>query len=534
MAAAEKKRVLVSDELSPEGLEVFRRTPGIEVDNRPGLPAGELLNIIGDYHGLAIRSGTKVTKAVIEAAKKLEVIGRAGIGVDNVDTAAATRKGIVVMNTPDGNTVTTAEHTIAMMMSLTRKIPQATASMKSHLWEKNKFQGREVFNKTLGVLGLGNIGRIVADRAHGLKMKVIAYDPFVTPDAARELGVDLVSLEDLCRRADYITVHTPLTPETKGVLGDKAFALMKDGVFIINCARGGIVDEEALARAIQSGKVAGAALDVFAQEPPPKEFPLLDSPQVIATPHLGASTEEAQLNVAIAVAEQMADYLTRGVIRNAVNMPSVNKEMLELVAPYINLGERIGRIQGQLCREGVTEVTVEYRGAVAELRTDPVSIAVQRGLLSAFSDAESINYVNAPVRLKERGIRFTETRNKHSDDFANLITVTCRGKGVDYAIGGALLIRKDPRIVRINNFLLEAVADGYLLLVRNMDQPGVVGRIGTILGEANINISRMQLGLDREHGLALNVINIDSACPPEVLEKLRSVSGVLEVHLLSV
>ena len=399
-------KVLVSDALAPQGLAVLEQAPGLEVVNAPGLSPGELAEAIADVEGLVIRSGTKVTKDVLEAAKNLRVIGRAGIGVDNVDVPAATARGIVVLNTPEGNNVTTAEHAIALLVALARHIPQATASMKAGKWEKKQFQGMELFNRTLGLIGLGNIGRIVADRARGLGMRVIAADPHIAPDVAQKLDIELVSMEELISRADVMTVHVPRIPETTGLLGAQAFAACKPGVLVINAARGGIVDEAALLDALESGQVGGAALDVFVEEPPAPDHPLLSHPRVICTPHLGASTEQAQVNVSIAVAEQVRDYLIDGVIRNAVNVPSVSPELLEQIRPYLQLGEKLGRFQGQLCPGAIEEIEVEYAGEVAELRVAPITITVLKGLLESVSDR--VNMVNAPVIAQERGIRVVE------------------------------------------------------------------------------------------------------------------------------
>jgi len=375
------KKVLVSDTLSVEGIEIFKNTPGIEVDVMTNLTPDELKGVIKDYDGLAIRSATKVTKEIIDCAEKLTVIGRAGIGLDNVDINAASKRGIVVMNTPGGNTITTGEHAIAMMLSLARKIPQATASMKAGKWEKNKFMGNEFFNKTLGIIGIGRVGTIVADRALGLKMNVVAYDPFISPSAAEKIGIVLVSLEDLLKKSDFITVHTPSTKDTKGMINAAAFAKMKKGVFIINCARGGIVVEKDLHDALVSGKVAGAALDVFEEEPTKnKDLVALDN--VICTPHLGASTDEAQINVAIAIAEQIAGFLTRGEIRNAVNFPSVSAELLSVIQPYVNLAEKLGRFEAQIIKGGLREVIVEYNGEILNYNVAPITISLLKGLLT--------------------------------------------------------------------------------------------------------------------------------------------------------
>ncbi|MBE0617727.1 MAG: phosphoglycerate dehydrogenase, partial [Proteobacteria bacterium] len=413
------KRVLVSDSLSRQGIEILQAADGIQVDVKTGLKADELKAIIGGYDALVVRSSTKVTAELLEAAANLKVVGRAGIGVDNVDVTAATKRGVVVMNTPGGNTVTTAEHALALMMSLVRFVPQATMSMKAGEWEKKKFQGHELCGKSLGVVGLGNIGSIVADRALGLKMKVVAYDPFISPDRAAELGVELLPLDEVYRRADIITVHVPLLDETRGLVGADAFAKMKDGTYLVCAARGGIVDEKALLEAVESGKIAGAALDVFAQEPPGLT-PLVSHERVICTPHLGASTVEAQEAVALQVAEQIVDYLVNGTIRNAVNVPSVPSEMLAQMRPYLEMARNLGRLQAQLGAAGLKSVELEYSGKTAEGRTGLYTAAALEGLLSA-SLGGRVNLVNAPVVARERGIRVVETSARSGEDYTALI-----------------------------------------------------------------------------------------------------------------
>ncbi len=420
-------KILVSDPLAPQGLELFQRAPGFDVDVRLELKPAELIGLIGDYQGLVIRSGTKVTSEVVEAAQNLKVIGRAGVGVENVDVEAASKKGIVVMNTPGGNDVTTAEHTISLMMSLARHIPQAVASLKMGKWTREKFMGVELCNKTLGIIGLGNVGRIVAERALGFRMKVIAHDPFVPTESAARLGVEVVSLDEIYERSDFITVHTPMTNETRGLINSNSFAKMKTGVRIINCARGGIVDEEDLLQALQEGKVAGAALDVFVEEPPPPDHPLLMMDQVISTPHLGASTGEAQLNVAIAVAQQMIDFLSRGIIRYAVNVPSVSPELLSTLRPYLSLAEKLGSLQVQMLATLPKEVQIEYGGEVTQYDVAPLTLAVLKGILTPMMES-SVNYVNAPVVARERGIKVIESKSSRAGDFASSITVRVKTK----------------------------------------------------------------------------------------------------------
>ncbi len=522
-------KVLVTDSLSTHGLEILDREERIELVNRPGLSPGELLQAIADADALIIRSGTKVTADVIEAAEKLRVVGRAGIGVDNVDVPAATARGIAVMNTPGGNTVTTAEHAVALLISLARHIPQATASMKSGKWEKGRFVGMELYNRTLGVLGLGNIGRIVADKARGLGMKVIGYDPFISQQAAGRLDVELVSLDELLARADVISVHVPRTKDTTGLLGREAFKKARRGVMLVNAARGGIVDEDALLEALESGVVAGAALDVFVEEPPPAEHPLVQHENVICTPHLGASTEQAQVNVAIAVAEQVRDFLLYGVVGNAVNVPSISRELAAQIRPYLLLAEKLGRFQGQLCTGSIEQIEIEYSGEAAALDAAPVTVAVLKGLLESVSD--HVNMVNAPVIAREHGIKVIESKSSRTTDFAS--SITTRVTGCDNRlIEGAIFEGVQPRIVRIDDFMLEAIPEGPTLFILNRDMPGVVGGVGTILGEAGINISRMQLGLVPERGEAAMIVNVNPSPPQSVLETLRALPYMLSAQLV--
>ena len=522
-------KVLVSDSLAPRGLEILERAPGIEVDYRPGLDPGDLLVAIADAHGLVIRSGTKVTADVIAAGPDLQVIGRAGIGVDNVDVAAATARGIVVMNTPGGNNVTTAEHAVALLVALARHIPQATASMKSGRWEKKQFIGVELYNRTLGVVGLGNIGRIVADRARGLGMKVIGHDPFLTEQAALKLGIERVSFEDLLARSDVITLHVPRTKDTLGMLGREAFARIKPDVLVVNAARGGIVDEEALLEALDDGRVAGAALDVFVEEPPPADHPLIRHERVICTPHLGASTEQAQVNVATAVAEQVRDFLCLDVIDNAVNVPSISREMLSEMRPYLELAVKLGRFQGQLCRGSLEEIEVEYSGEAADLNVAPMTVAVLKGLLESATD--QVNMVNAPVLARQRGIKVVESKSSHISDFASSIATRVKGS-LDRLVVGAVFHGGQPRIVRIDDFMLEAIPEGPTLLLHNHDRPGVVGKVGSVLGEAGVNIARMQLALARDRGEACMLVNVDTPPPDAVLEELRSLENMISAQLV--
>lgn len=519
-------KVLVSDNISPKGVEILKKA-GLTVDVKTGMKPEELKACIGDYNGLIIRSATKVTAEIIEAATNLKVIGRAGSGLDNVDKNAASKKGIVVMNTPGGNTVTTAEHSMAMLFSTARLIPQATASMKAGKWEKKKFMGVELFNKTLGIMGLGNIGGQVAKKALGLEMNVIAYDPFLSEEKAKTMGIRKVSMEDLFSEADFITIHTPMTPETKGVINSKSIATMKNGVRIINCARGGIINEQDLYEALKSGKVACAALDVFEKEPP-ENNPLLTLDNVICTPHLGASTEEAQENVALAVAEQIADYLIHGTIRNAVNFPSIPSDQVARLQPYINLAEKLGGFCSQIFEGGVTEITVEYRGDASTINTAPVTVAAIKGYLSPIL-LETVNFVNAPFIAKERGIEVKESKGSDAQDYQSMIAIRIKAKDKESYVAGTLFSKKDPRIILIDNFKVEIVPEGELLLMYNNDKPGVIGNIGNTLGKNNINIARMHFGRESAGGIAISVVSIDSTPTPEIIEQIKNLPNILSV-----
>ncbi|MCC6157707.1 MAG: phosphoglycerate dehydrogenase [Deltaproteobacteria bacterium] len=519
-------RVLVSDSFSETGLEVFRRAPGIEVDYKPGLKPEEQKAIIGQYHGLAVRSATKVNEDLLSAATNLRVVGRAGTGVDNVDLVGATKRGICVMNTPGGNTVTTAEHAVSMMMSLARKIPAATASLKGGKWEKNKFQGTEMFNKVLGVIGLGQIGRVVADRAVGLKMRVIAYDPFVTAEHARDLHVDKVELDDLFARADFITIHVPKSRETENLVRAETIAKMKKGVRIINCARGGIVNEKDLHDALVSGHVAGAALDVFAAEPC-TDSPLFGLDNVVVTPHLGASTDEAQENVAVAIAEQMIDYLTRGVVTNSVNVPSVSQEVLKELGPYLTLAEKIGRLHGQLTVGRVTPKGLEiiYGGELTRFAAEPLKtlkIAILKGLLSCWHDTE-VNFVNAEhVAKTVHGIEPRESRSPAVEDYHQYLTVVLTyPTGESRSLTGTIFGLNDIRLVKYDQKVLNIELEGHMLVMRNNDVPGVVGWVGTVLGDAKINIGNMRLGRSVADRTALTIVTTDEPVPDEVIAALK-------------
>jgi len=520
-------KVLVSDKLADVGIKMFRKADGIDVDVKVGLPPNKLKAIIKDYDALVIRSATKVTEDLLKAATRLKVIGRAGIGLDNVDIAAASKRGVVVMNTPGGNIVTTAEHTISMMLALSRNIPQGTASLKAGRWEKKNLQGRELFNKTLGVIGYGRIGSIVADRARGLKMEVIVHDPYATKELVEQGGFELVSLKELYKRSDYITVHVPKTKDTTGLINKKAFDQMKPGVMIINCARGGIVNEKDLVEALKSGKVAGAALDVFETEPPGPS-PLFEFDNVIATPHLGASTAEAQTNVAVSVATQIIDYLQTGTIVNAVNVPSVTGELLVKLQPYITLADRLGCLQAQLAKGAVKAVTMEYLGDFSGLDMAPVTIAALKGLLTP-ALRDEVNFVNAPIIAKERGIQVTESRRMEAEDFTNLITMRVKASKGSSTVSGTIFGKHELRIVRVNTFRLEVIPEGHLLLINNMDKPGAIGSIGTVLGRHNVNIARMHVGQEKDGGRNVIFLVTDTPTPNQALKELRALPLVKSV-----
>lgn len=523
-------KVLVSDSISTKGVAILRNA-GLEVDVKTGMKPEELKACIGEYHGLVIRSATKVTAEIIEAAVNLRVIGRAGSGLDNVDKNAASKKGIVVMNTPGGNTVTTAEHSIAMLFSVARLIPQATSSMKAGKWEKKKFMGVELFNKTLGIIGLGNIGSQVAKKAQGFEMNVIAYDPFLSEDQANASGIKKVSLDELFSEADFITIHSPLTAETKGLISTKNIDKMKEGVRIINCARGGIINEQDLYEALKSGKVAGAALDVFEKEPP-ENSPLLTLDNIICTPHLGASTEEAQENVALAVAEQIADYLVNGTIRNAVNFPSIPSDQIPRLQPFINLAEKLGEFSSQIFTGGATEITVEYRGEAAEINTAPVTIAAIKGFLSPIL-LETVNFVNAPYIAKERGVEIKETKSADAGDYQSMIALRIKEKDKGTYLAGTLYSKKDPRIILIDNYKVEIVPEGELLLIYNNDKPGVIGNIGNLLGGNNINIARMHFGRESAGGTAISVVSVDTTPSEEIIEQIKRLPNILSVKKIT-
>lgn len=525
-------KVLISDKLSPAAIEIFR-SRGIETDVKTGLTPAELRAIIGDYDGLAIRSTTKVTKELLDEATHLKVVGRAGIGVDNVDIKAATTRGVVVMNTPFGNAITTAEHAIAMMFALARQLPEASASTRAGKWEKNRFMGVELTAKTLGIIGCGNIGSIVADRAVGLKMKVIAYDPFLSDKRAVELGVEKVELAEIFTRSDFITLHTPLVEGTRYIINGAAIASMKQGVRIINCARGGLVEEAALLEGLQSGKVAGAALDVFEVEPA-KENPLFALENVVCTPHLGASTAEAQENVALQVAEQMSDYLLTGAVANAINVPAISAEDAPRVRPYMDLARRLGEFAGQLtqAKDGVvTQVTIEYEGAVSHINQKPLTAAALAGLMAPM--ITGANMVNAPVLARERGIEVTETVHDRVSEYQTLIRLTISTPSMTRSVAGTLFAGSKPRLVEIKGIPVEADFAHHMLYVTNQDKPGFIGRFGVALAEAGINIATFHLGRSAEGGDAICLVSLDEPMPEAVLDNVRHLPLVMQATALT-
>lgn len=524
-------RVLVSDKLSKTAVQIFKDR-GVEVDYQPdlGKDKEKLLAVIGDYDGLAIRSATKVSDKVLAAATKLRVIGRAGIGVDNVDVPAATAKGIIVMNTPFGNSITTAEHAIALMFAVARQLPAADASTQAGKWEKNRFMGTEITAKTLGVIGCGNIGSIVADRALGLRMRVIAFDPYLSEERAVQLGVDKVALDELFRRADFITLHTPLTEKTKNIIDAAAIAKMKDGVRIINCARGGLVDEEALAAAIHAGKVAGAGVDVFVTEPADAS-PLFGLPNVVCTPHLGASTTEAQENVALQVAEQMADYLVNGAVSNALNMPSISAEEAVRLTPFVRLAEKLGSFAGQLTESTILGVTIEYAGDVADMNTRALTAALLAGLLRPI--LTEVNMVNAPVVARERGIAVDETRQTQRGAYETYIRLTVRTEKQERSVAGTVFSDGRPRVIQIKGINMESGFATNLLYITNRDRPGFIGRLGTLLGNAKVNIANFNLGRVAAGEDAISLIEVDEPITNAVLEQVRSLDGVVQARRLS-
>ena len=521
-------KVLISDKIAPDAVEIFKER-GVDVDYKPGLSPDELLSIIGDYDGLAIRSATKVTDEVLAKATKLRAVGRAGIGVDNVDVKAATKAGVVVMNTPFGNAVTTAEHAITMMLSLARQIPQAHASTVAGKWEKSKFVGTEISGKILGIIGCGNIGAIVADRAQGLKMRVIGFDPFLAEERAKTLGIEKVELDELLARADFITLHTPLTDATRNVISADALQKTKKGVRIINCARGGLVDELALCAALHNGHVAGAALDVFAEEPA-RENVLFDAPNLIVTPHLGASTTEAQEKVALQIAEQLADYLTKGAVTNALNMASVTAEEAPILQPYMTLGKLLGSFLGQIDMPQINAVRLEFDGKSATLNETPVLASTLAGLLGPKMD--SINMVNATTIASANGVAVATVRHDRRCDYETLLRLTVSYEGGERTIAGTLIGGNKPRIVELQDIAVEADFPAHLLYLRNYDKPGFIGSLGSVFGELGVNIATFHLGRKEEGGEAVALVEIDGDISADALEQVKALPQVVRADHL--
>lgn len=531
MDKAKTLKVLISDPISAHGREILEKS-GFSVDFKTGMKPEELKAVIGNYDALIVRSETKVTKDIIAVASRLKLIGRAGVGVDNVDVEAATKKGIIVMNTPEGNTISTAEHTMSMILSLARNIPQASATMKSGVWDRKKFTGVEVYGKTLGVIGLGRIGTQVVKRAQAFGMKVLVYDPFLAVDRARKLDVEIADLDTIYRNADIITVHTPLTKETEGIVNKDAFAKMKKTVRIVNCARGGIVNEKDLEQALAEGRIAGAALDVFSVEPPPKDSALVAHPLVVATPHLGAATAEAQENVAVDIAKQVVEALSGGIIRNAVNAPSIDSEMLAQMLPYMTLGEKLGVLLAQLIGGQLESLKITYHGEVTSYEVHPISSSILKGMLGRFLQ-ETVNHVNAPIVAKERGIAVSETKSTTLADFSDLISVVAKTDKGSFAVAGTLLgKKKDPRIVKIQDNFVDAIPKGFLVILFNKDVPGVIGNVGSTLGKGNINIAGMTVGRNTAGGEAITVVNVDSVVPKNVLDELKKLPNVIDTKMV--
>lgn len=522
-------KVLISDKLDPQAVDIFKKN-GVEVDFKAGLKPDELKSIIGNYDGLAVRSETKVTPDILAAAKKMKVIGRAGIGVDNVDVPKATEAGIVVMNTPFGNSITTAEHAIAMMFALAREIPQANESTHAGKWEKKRFMGVELYAKTLGVIGCGNIGGIVADRAVGLKMHVIAYDPFLTAERAVQIGVEKVELDELYKRADFITIHVPKNDKTANMINKNTLATMKDGVRIINCARGGIIVEKDLKDALDSGKVAGAALDVFEVEPATESI-FFGHPKVICTPHLGASTSEAQFNVAIQVAEQMSDYLVNGAVTNALNMPSISAEDAPRLKPYLKLAEHLGQFAGQITTSAINSIAIEYAGTVTEINTDPITSVLIWHLLG--SQTDSVNMVNAMQVANARGIKVSQTYTGSSKDWRSMINVVVTTDQRTRNVTGTLFTGKEPRIVNIEGVPIEAALSKHMLFIRNDDKPGFIGSIGKLLGDEGHNIADFRLGRKEDKAEAVCLISLDAPVPESLFAKIEKLPQVQSARRLS-
>ncbi|MCJ1907953.1 phosphoglycerate dehydrogenase [Planococcus ruber] len=524
-------QILISDPLSEDGIYPLRQTEGFNIVMETKWTPEQLEERIGEFDALLVRSQTQVTRAIIEKAENLKIIGRAGVGVDNIDLEAATERGIIVVNAPDGNTNSAAEHTMAMLMSMARKIPQAFHALRNKTWDRKSYVGVELKNKTLGVVGLGRIGAEVAARAKGQRMNVIAYDPFLTAEKAEKLGIDFGTVEEVLKAADFITVHTPLLKETRHLINEAAFSIMKDGVQIVNCARGGIIDENALYNAIKSKKVAGAALDVFEQEPM-VDFRLLDLPEVVATPHLGASTIEAQESVAVDVSKDVISFLTSGTVRNSVNLPSVPKEIMAKIEPYFELSERLGIFLTDLADGTAEEVNLQYSGELANMEVGPLTRNTLKGLLKRHLGTH-VNDVNAMYLANQKGIMVNESKSTTSRGFTNLITVEVKtAKGTRKA-AGTLLNGQGARIVKVDDFIVDVVPKGHLLFIRHNDRPGVIGRVGTLLGTEDVNIATMQVGRSNEGGAAIMMLSIDKAAQQSSLEQLKNLAEIEEVTAIN-
>jgi D-3-phosphoglycerate dehydrogenase len=513
---------------STEGLEQLLNNKDFKVEIHDKPTPEEFKKLIADYDGLMIRSEVKVTPEIVEAGKKLKFIGRAGTGVDNIDIPSATKKGIVVANAPGGNTISAAEHTIGLILAMARNIPQAHASMKAKKWDRSKFNGTELQGKTLGLVGLGRIGREVASRLIAFGMKVVAYDPFVNSDYAKSLGIELKTLDEVYAEADYISVHSPLNDNTRGMINKEALSKMKKGVRIVNCARGPIIDEKALSDAIKEGHVKGAAIDVFAKEPP-VDWTLIETEGTVVTPHLAASTEEAQVKIAQEMSEVMIDFFTKGAIRNAVNVPTLDAETYKKIEHYISLAEKIGSFQGQNMEGGLAEVEIEYAGEIMKFNTNPMLVAYLKGLLKNILDDVDVNFVNAPLLAKERGIKIKEIKTQEIEDYTSLITAKVRTDKEELVVSGTLFGHKNPRLVKIGKMNVDVIPSGCMLLVTNLDKPGVIGQIGTFLGKSNINIAQMQVGRTKAGGEALTIVNVDSCVSQDVIKQISAFQGVTKV-----
>jgi D-3-phosphoglycerate dehydrogenase len=524
-------KVLVSDPLAEEGLGVLKQAGEFTVDVKTGLRPEELKKTIKDYDAIVVRSGTKVTREIIEAALNLRVIGRAGVGLDNVDVATATEKGIVVMNAPAGNTISTCEHTMSALLALARNIPQSNTSLKKGEWKRSKFMGVELYKKTLGIIGLGRIGSEVAKRALSFGMKVVAFDPYLSGEVGKGMGVELVELAILLKSSDFITVHTPLNENTRHMISDKEFALMKDGMRIINCARGGIIDEQALIKAIKQGKIAGACLDVYEKEPPSPDYELLKLDNVITTPHLGASTEEAQVNVAIEIAECVRDYLLGRGIRNAANYPQIEPEVYKILSPYVNLAQALGNFSSQIAEGRPKTVSIQYSGGITQQDVAPITLALMKGFLTPVLE-ETVNFVNALSLAEARGIKIKETKLSQEEEFVNLISVKIDTDKETKRVSATLSLNRQPRIVKIDDFYVELAPCGYLIVIKNWDRPGIIGNLGTLLGKHNINIASMTFGRKGPGGEAISVLNVDSPINLELLGKIKKIENILAVKLI--